>query len=423
MQRAWLIGPPLILLTLTGVTRLSDLGQRMSALERNEQSLPEHLRELALELECTSEELERVRGDLAAVEESRRSKEAGLRSRLDSITSEVERSQEEILLALSDQDSQIRALESIRQSLEATDLERHVREAKLDSDQRLSQLGTRLQELQADLSIISGSMERDVDQLWEELVAPTVQLAGVSTVGSGVLLRSYETEQEDQYETLLITAWHVVRDIIAESGETRPPIPVAIHHVDGRIQHETATLLENEVGLDVALLRLDSTAFIDHGAVLASRERLEAVRTFERIYAVGCPLGNDPIPTPGEVAHPRHSVDGSTYWMISAPTYIGNSGGPIFDAQNFELLGIFSKIYTHGSLRPTVVPHMGLVTPLHLVYDWLEGLDNARLVAAPGEEGALTVVRESTAKEARPEGKSAEAAVPAPEAQASTGTH
>jgi hypothetical protein len=66
--------------------------------------------------------------------------------------------------------------------------------------------------------------------------------------------------------------------------------------------------------------------------------------------------------------------------MISAPTYIGNSGGGIFDAQTHELLGIFSKIYTHGNLRPTVVPHMGLVTPLITVYDWLERTGHGDLV-------------------------------------------
>jgi hypothetical protein len=58
--------------------------------------------------------------------------------------------------------------------------------------------------------------------------------------------------------------------------------------------------------------------------------------------------------------------------MINAPTYIGNSGGGIFDSRTHELLGIFSKIYTHGSLRPTIVPHMGLVTPMTRVYDWME---------------------------------------------------
>ena len=51
-------------------------------------------------------------------------------------------------------------------------------------------------------------------------------------------------------------------------------------------------------------------------------------------------------------------------------TLIG--GGGIYDAETHELLGIFSKIYTHGSLRPTVVPHMGLVTPLDQIYAWLE---------------------------------------------------
>ena len=44
-----------------------------------------------------------------------------------------------------------------------------------------------------------------------------------------------------------------------------------------------------------------------------------------------------------------------------------------------ELLGIFTKIYTHGTLRPTVVPHMGLATPLPLVYDWLEQVGFAQL--------------------------------------------
>jgi hypothetical protein len=87
---------------------------------------------------------------------------------------------------------------------------------------------------------------------------------------------------------------------------------------------------------------------------------------------VGCPLGNDPIPTFGEIADTHHEVDGNHYWMINAPTYIGNSGGGIFSSSDHELLGIFSKIYTHGNLRPTVIPHMGLVTPLTAVYDWLE---------------------------------------------------
>ena len=69
--------------------------------------------------------------------------------------------------------------------------------------------------------------------------------------------------------------------------------------------------------------------------------------------------------------------------MISAPTYIGNSGGGIFGADDRCLLGLFSKIYTHGALRPVIVPHMGLVTPLVEVYDWLEERDLATIEELP----------------------------------------
>jgi hypothetical protein len=75
--------------------------------------------------------------------------------------------------------------------------------------------------------------------------------------------------------------------------------------------------------------------------------------------------------------------------MLSAPTYIGNSGGGIFDAKSHQLIGVFSKIYTHGNLRPTVVPHMGLATPMHQVYEWIEKEKLGRLVANEGHGPTL----------------------------------
>ena len=132
--------------------------------------------------------------------------------------------------------------------------------------------------------------------------------------------------------------------------------------------------------LDAALLEVYTDEALPNGAELATRKQLADTRIFDRIYAVGCPLGNDPIPTPGEIATCRHRVEGELYWMINAPTYIGNSGGGIFDAETHELLGIFSKIYTHGSMRSTIVPHMGLATPIETVYDWLEENGFAHLV-------------------------------------------
>lgn len=234
----------------------------------------------------------------------------------------------------------------------------------------------------SELDRVEQDLDRDPGRMWRELVGPTVQLMGEDTVGSGVLLPSQRVEGTDEYRTYLITAWHVVRDIQASAESLAAPVPVTIYTPDKSVTAETATLLEHDAEIDAALLVLRTTRAIECGAKLASRERLASARIFDRIYAVGCPLGNDPIPTYGEVADTHHVVDGQRYWMISAPTYIGNSGGGIFDARTHELLGIFSKIYTHGSVRPTVVPHMGLATSLTAIYDWLDKVGYASLEPA-----------------------------------------
>ncbi|HRV81701.1 MAG TPA: serine protease, partial [Planctomycetota bacterium] len=180
---------------------------------------------------------------------------------------------------------------------------------------------------------------------------------------------------------LLVTAWHVVRDILADKLDPLDQsVPVTIYLEGGGTQTRTAHLIGNNALIDAALLELDGTEPVANGATLASRSYLASRCIFHTIYAVGCPLGNDPIPTRGEISDLDHFIEGSSYWMISAPTYIGNSGGGIYDGATNHLMGLFSKIYTHGNIRPTIVPHMGLVSPLALTYQWLEDEGIAKVV-------------------------------------------
>jgi len=224
----------------------------------------------------------------------------------------------------------------------------------------------------SDLGLLERDLARDEERMWRDLVAPSVQIMGEDSVGSGVLLPSEPVEGGKDFRTYVLTAWHVIRDLQTGPEDLSFAVPVTIYGENHRASPETATVIKYDSGVDIAILRLHTKRQIDCGAKLATQSRLAQVHTFERVYAVGCPLGNEPIPTFGEIADTQHVVDGTSYWMISAPTYIGNSGGGIFDAKTHELLGIFSKIYTHGTLRPTVVPHMGLVTSLSTIYDWLD---------------------------------------------------
>ncbi len=293
-------------------------------------------------------------------------------------------------------------------AVQAVDLRIHGLTRELDAEwaglrgrvDEISGLATRHE---GTLRELSRNLSRDTDRMWSELLGPTVQLSGTATVGSGVLLPSIPIE-DGRFRTYLLTAWHVVRDIQSDPKNPIDPVPVHVYLRDGGKLDQSALLLAHDAALDAALLVMESDAPYEHGARLATRQTLEQVAIFGSVYAVGCPLGNDPIPTFGEVADLRHQVDGEPYWMISAPTYIGNSGGGIFDAATHELIGIFSKIYTHGALRPTVVPHMGLVTPLARIYDWLESVGHGDLV--PGSRPALEHLSAASA-EPRPSARPA----------------
>jgi S1-C subfamily serine protease len=123
---------------------------------------------------------------------------------------------------------------------------------------------------------------------------------------------------------------------------------------------------------DIALLRLNSSRQFKQVAALTTLKELSSVDIFTKAYAVGCPLGNRPLPTLGEISSKKKIVGDQVFWMLSAPTYFGNSGGGVYLADNCRLIGVSSMIYTYGKINPTVVPHMGLFVPLETVYRWLD---------------------------------------------------
>ena len=241
------------------------------------------------------------------------------------------------------------------------------------------------------LERFESQVQTDAGAQWRAMVAPTVQLAGESTVGSGVLLPSRPLDGDPTRVP------HAAAHLVARGprhpghGGRCDPRPIVLRDQDGRKIDFTASVVAHDVPLDAALLVLDTDQRLEHGAQLPNRARLRAARVFDPIVAVGCPLGNDPIPTEGHLSDLHHRVGGEP-WMISAPTYIGNSGGGIYSHGTRELVGIFSKIYTHGAIRPTVIPHMGLVTPLAEFYDWIDRSGAARVIET--RDGAAVVLTE-----------------------------
>jgi S1-C subfamily serine protease len=212
---------------------------------------------------------------------------------------------------------------------------------------------------------------RDPAALQRDILGPSVQVNVNGSVGGGTLLFSRETH------SYVVTAHHVVHKIIVgHDAETRPAAEVTLYTDAGAVADTVeGDLVAWDERKDLALLRLRAVHEYGTVARLASRDTLRSIRVFTPIYAVGCPLGHDPLPTPGEVATLNKELNGERFWMMNAPTIFGNSGGGVFHRDTRELIGVSVMVCTYDGAVSTPVPHLGIMVSLDTVYDWLDSLD------------------------------------------------
>ncbi len=257
------------------------------------------------------------------------------------------------------------------------------------TEQKIKALDTRIDSMAPEVAVVPQPVVSPVHRSKAEMmIYPVVQLRGNGTVGSGVVV-SCQRVNETTWETWIVTAYHVVeevRDFASEEVVIRE-----IRFFDpqlGRLSTEVHHGFEiaNLPDTDLSLVRIDRKSPWNYIADAATESACDDLEVFDGVYAVGCPLGNQPLPTYGEISSQYKPVGEEVFWMVSAPTFFGNSGGGIFLAGDGRLVGISSMIYTYGKRSPMVVPHMGLFVPLHTVRSWLrrEGYAHLMGVELPG---------------------------------------
>ena len=237
----------------------------------------------------------------------------------------------------------------------------------------------RLSQTQDKIATLASQIYRDPIELTRTMLMPTVQLNGDDTVGSGTIVFSAENPKAgNKVETYALTSYHVVRNILADTPKAaHDGFDVTIYLPNEKLVVK-GKMVASQPKIDAALVRVFTDRKLPYVANVLPRDETSAVKVWDAVCAVGCPLGNDPVPSQGEVSSLKNELNGANYWMVNAPTYFGNSGGGIYRANTRQLIGVFSKIYTHGKGTPVVVPHMGLCTPIEAVYEWLaaEKLDH-----------------------------------------------
>lgn len=369
------------------LAQLDSITSRIETIDQENNTLMNELRE-ALEIQAeTGDNMEEVNRILSELIADQKAEE----TRVD-----------EGLTALED------LQKSIEESIEGRD------EADAEINERLNDLAV---ELQAHEEANRPASELE---LWDNIMAPTVRLQGRMCRGSGVMLESKKIPGQEEYETLVFSNHHVVDGI--RQGWADPnkaePIEVVSYDRAGNPTILLASVVLEDAERDIALLRIVTKDPQSAGVKLPTKEEItEKLQTFNEVYAAGCPMGVDPIPSKGQITDPDHTVGGKKHMLVSSPTFSGNSGGPVMDAETYELLGLVVMVYTRpGTFDSQIISHMGIVIPVSEIYSWLEenGLGNLipkdELAEAPLADAKTAAEPEKSAppKELKEESKAKE---------------
>jgi hypothetical protein len=131
---------------------------------------------------------------------------------------------------------------------------------------------------------------------------------------------------------------------------------------------------------DIALLKLRDN--IDYPAAqMPPEDKCQTIPLVSELCCCGAALGEKPIVTFGHLNAVQIEIDNYEYWMSSAPSIFGNSGGGIFlkrengKSESWYFIGIPSRISVVPlGFGANAITHMGYFIPIPRIYKWLEDM-------------------------------------------------
>jgi len=240
---------------------------------------------------------------------------------------------------------------------------------------------------------------KEIIQKHEQMFYPTVRVRTKKAGGSGTVV--YSKKHKDEVYTYVVTNHHVISDSVHIEKKWDPVLKRKVDkeildtvnveffrynnysHTVGSFAVEADIVAYSEVqgGQDWALLRVrDKENQADYVANLFPLDDIDNVHIFDECYAVGASLGHPPVASNGMITYMDDEIEHFKYWMSSAPTIFGNSGGAVYrwssTRKRYDYIGIPSRI----SIQPMgfsadAITHMGYFIPIDRVYKLLEEND------------------------------------------------
>lgn len=227
--------------------------------------------------------------------------------------------------------------------------------------------------------------DKERKEVLEQILKPSVRVVAKKALGSGTVVYSKGGE------TYLLTNHHVIggnieyKDIwdgvIRKSikKDFTSPVEVQMGRFDENGVYLASTSVQADIVAyseqqDLALLKLRDK--VDYPVVnLYPKAKTETVPLLVDLVCCGCALGEKPVITFGNLNGIQIEIDNEDFWLSTAPSIFGNSGGSVYakDEGTWKFLGIPSRIPVipigYGG---NAITHLGFFIPAYRVYRWLE---------------------------------------------------
>lgn len=199
------------------------------------------------------------------------------------------------------------------------------------------------------------------ERLHERVLYSSVRISCEGTVGGGTVISC--VREKGVYKIYILTAHHVVRKVTSGVTDT-----IEVKFYDGK--KYKADIWQYNKKIDIAILEVKTNQKFNYIAQPATDKEVLQVDVFTRVYIMGCPLGHNPLPTPGIITSLHKNVGKNNFWLSSAPTIFGNSGGGVFLKESGKLVGITTMVCTYDEQELPVF-HMSVVVPVNQIRKWL----------------------------------------------------
>lgn len=237
----------------------------------------------------------------------------------------------------------------------------------------------------------------DITIKHKEMLYPTVRVRTKGVGGSGTVLYS-KKDEEGKYHTFVLTNHHVIENAISvdkaydpiigmdRKREFREPVNVEMFYYEHQSEMKGSrgfrayirAYSPHQNAFDLALLELDLEENpIEYVANIFPHEVSKNIRVYDDVWAVGASLGHHPIITDGHIVSKNDMIQGYKYWMSTAQTIFGNSGGSLYrysESRNqHEFVGVPSMIsVAQIGFSASPITHMGYVIPIESVIKFLD---------------------------------------------------